>query len=131
MKNKIIGFFVFLVLITNVDCRSSSVKPKSGAKQVAYTESGRTSFYADNLQFKKTASGDLYNHDLKTAAHKNIPFGTKVKVTNVKNGKSVVVTINDRGPFVKGRIVDLSKSAFNSISNTSSGLISVQIEVVS
>ena len=130
MKNNIIGFSVFLVLITIVGCRSN-VQPKSGARRVAYTESGRTSFYADKLQFKKTASGELYNHDLKTAAHKNLPFGTKVKVTNVKNGKSVVVKINDRGPFVKGRIVDLSKSAFNSIGNTTSGLISVQIEVVS
>jgi len=129
MQNKIIWFFVFLVSITIGGC--SSVQPKSGAEWVAYTESGRASFYADKFQFKKTASGELYDHDLKTAAHKKIPFGTKLKVTNVKNGKSVVVTINDRGPFVKGRIVDLSKSAFNSIGNTSSGLISVQIEVVS
>ena len=128
MKNNIIRFLVFLVSITILGC--SSVRHKSGTEWIGYTQSGRASFYADKHQFKKTASGELYNHDLKTAAHRKLPFGTKVKVTNVKNGKSVVVKINDRGPFVKGRIVDLSKSAFNSIGNTSSGLIRVQIEVV-
>ncbi|OQK17821.1 hypothetical protein AU255_08145 [Methyloprofundus sedimenti] len=128
MKNYIIRPLVFLASITIIGC--SSVRPESGSEWIGYTQSGRASFYADKHQFKKTANGELYNHDLKTAAHKKIPFGTKVKVTNVNNGKSVVVKINDRGPFVKGRIVDLSKSAFNSIGNTSSGLISVQIEVV-
>ena len=65
-----------------------------------------------------------------TAAHKTLPFGTKVKVTNVKNGKSVIVTINDRGPFVKGRIIDMSKSSFAKIANLSAGVVDVEIEVV-
>jgi rare lipoprotein A len=73
---------------------------------------------------------ELYNHNLKTAAHRKIPFGSKIKVTNVNNGNSVVVVVNDRGPFVNGRIIDLSKSAFSSIGNTSLGLISVQVEVI-
>ena len=65
-----------------------------------------------------------------TGAHKTLPFGTKVKVTNVKNGKSVIVTINDRGPFVKGRIIDMSKSSFAKIANLSAGVVDVEIEVV-
>ena len=61
---------------------------------------------------------------------RNYPFGAKVKVTNKKNGKSVIVKINDRGPFVKGRIIDLSSSAFSSIANLDAGVIKVKIEVI-
>jgi rare lipoprotein A len=128
MKSTLTRLFVFLVSIANHGC--SSVQPKSEAEWIGYTETGIASFYADKHQFKKTASGELYNHNLKTAAHRKMPFGSKLKVTNVKNGKNVVVKVNDRGPFIHGRIIDLSKSAFNSIGNTSSGLISVQIEVI-
>lgn len=123
-----IKYFVFLVSFVILGC--SSVQHRIGSDWTGYTESGQASYYADTHQFKKTASGELYKHKLKTAAHKTIPFGTKIKVTNVKSGKSVVVKINDRGPFVKYRIIDLSKSAFRSIGNTSSGLIDVQIEVI-
>ena len=72
----------------------------------------------------------MYRHDLSTAAHKKLPFGSVVKVTNTSNGKSVLVTINDRGPFVRGRVIDLSKSAFSRIGNTASGLLNVEIEVI-
>ena len=108
----------------------ATVQPGTGGNWIGFTESGQASYYADKHQNRKTASGELYKHELKTAAHKRLPFGSKVKVTNVKSGKSVIVTINDRGPFVKGRIIDLSKSAFSSIGNTSSGLINVTIEVI-
>lgn len=108
----------------------SSVPLKSSPKWIGYKESGKASFYAMKYQFRKTASGERFNQYSKTAAHKKLPFGTKVKVTNIKNGKSVVVKINDRGPFVKGRIIDLSRSAFSSIGNTDSGVISVEIEVI-
>lgn len=107
-----------------------STVPSADNHWIGFVESGQASYYADRHQGQKTASGKLYQHNLKTAAHKKIPFGSHVKVTNVKNGKSVVVTVNDRGPFAKGRIIDLSKSAFSSIGNTSSGVINVKIEVV-
>lgn len=97
---------------------------------VGFSETGKASYYADKHQNHKTASGALYKHELKTAAHKKLPFGSVVKVTNLSNGKSVVVTINDRGPFVKGRIIDLSKSAFRSIGALSAGLLKVEIEVL-
>lgn len=121
-------FLIFLVAVAILGC--SSTPEKNSTEWIGYTEKGKASFYADRHQFKKTASGELYNHDLKTAAHRTIPFGEKIKVTNINNGKSVVAKVNDRGPFVKGRIVDLSKSAFSSIGNTASGLINVQIEVI-
>ena len=108
----------------------STTQPGSGGTWVGHTETGRASFYADKFQNRKTASGELYRHDLKTAAHKKLPFGSMVKVTNTDNGKSITVRINDRGPFVKGRIIDLSKSAFSRIGNTASGLINVKIEVL-
>jgi rare lipoprotein A len=97
---------------------------------IGYTESGKASYYAIKFQSKKTASGELYDKAKKTAAHIKLPFGTKIKVTNTKNNKSVIVKINDRGPFVKGRIVDLSGSAFSRIAILDAGVIDVKIEVI-
>lgn len=73
------------------------------------------SWYGGKFHGRTTASGEKYNMNALTAAHKTLPFGTKVKVTNKKNGKAVVVMINDRGPFVKGRVIDLSKAAHEKI----------------
>ena len=109
---------------------SASVNAKNDSNWIGYTESGKASYYAMKFQSKKTASGELYDKAQKTAAHKKLPFGTKVKVTNRKNGKSVIVKINDRGPFIKGRIVDLSGSAFSRIANFEDGIIDVKIEVI-
>ena len=129
MKYALQWFLIFLIPAAILGC--SSAPPKKNADEwIGYTEKGKASFYADKHQFEKTASGEQYNHDLKTAAHRTIPFGSKVEVTNITNGKSVGVVVNDRGPFVNGRIVDLSKSAFSSIGNTSAGLMSVEIEVI-
>ena len=122
------GFLCVLIFFTFLDC--SSVPTKRDSNWIGYTESGKASYYATKFQSKKTASGELYDKAKMTAAHKKLPFGTKVKVTNIKNRKSVIVKINDRGPFVKGRIIDLSGSAFNSIANLSAGVIKVKIEVI-
>jgi len=119
----------FLVLFCILPA-CSTVQSDADGNRTGYTESGQASYYADMFENRKTASGELYKHNLKTAAHKKLPFGSYVKVTNIQNGKNVTVKINDRGPFVKGRIIDLSKSAFSSIGNTSSGLINVKIEVI-
>ncbi|MCB9091212.1 MAG: septal ring lytic transglycosylase RlpA family protein [Halobacteriovoraceae bacterium] len=72
---------------------------------------GKASWYGPGFQGKKTASGQIFNMNAMTAAHKDLPFGTQVKVTSKKTGKSVIVKINDRGPFISGRIIDLSKKA--------------------
>jgi rare lipoprotein A len=90
-------------------------------------EKGSASFYADSFQGKRTANGERFNQKKKSAAHKTLPFGTKVKVTNLKNGKSVKVRINDRGPFVAGRIIDLSKRAAQKIDMKKDGVVSVEI----
>lgn len=128
MKKYIKSLSLFLVATALISC--SSVQMKSPPDLIGHTETGKASFYAMKYQFRKTASGDRFNQYSKTAAHKKLPFGTKIKVTNTKNGKSVVVKINDRGPFVKGRIIDLSKSAFAAIGNTDLGEIDVKIEVI-
>ena len=95
-----------------------------------YSESGKASYYAMKFQSRKTASGERFDNYAMTAAHKSLPFGTKVIVTNLKNGKTVTVRINDRGPFVKGRIIDLSRAAFAKIENIDKGLAEVKIRVV-
>ena len=108
----------------------STVPARGDSNWVGYTESGKASYYATKFQSKKTANGELYDKAQKTAAHKKLPFGTIIKVTNTKNSKSVIVKINDRGPFVKDRIVDLLGSAFRSIADLDDGIIEVKIEVI-
>lgn len=96
-----------------------------------YKKDAHASYYASKFHNKKTASGKKYNQTKYTAAHKKLPFGTIVKVTNEVNGKSVIVEINDRGPFVRSREIDLSKRAFMEIANSkSSGVVMVTIEVL-
>lgn len=96
-----------------------------------FKRNAHASYYADKFNGRKTASGDIFNNQMYTAAHKTLPFGTKVRVTNEANGKSTMVTINDRGPFVKGREIDLSKRAFRDIArNHGYGSMKVTIEMV-
>lgn len=93
-------------------------------------QSGKASFYADKFEGSPTASGEKYRHGRLTAAHKSLPFGTKVKVTNVANNQTVEVVINDRGPYVENRIIDLSKSAAEKLGFVNQGLAEVKIEVL-
>ena len=125
---RIILWPVLFASLLLVDC--SSYEPQTSRDATVYRESGKASFYAKMLQGRTTASGEAFSHSLKTAAHKTLPFGTMVKVTNLKNDKSVVVRVNDRGPYIRGRIIDLSRSAFSSIASVSRGVINVQIEVI-
>jgi rare lipoprotein A len=96
----------------------------------AQVQSGKASFYADKFEGHPTASGEKYRHNKLTGAHKTLPFGTKVKVTNTANNQSVEVIINDRGPYVDGRIIDLSKSAAELLGFVNLGLADVTLEVV-
>jgi rare lipoprotein A len=91
------------------------------------TETGKASFYADKFKGRKTASGEIFRQYKRTAAHKTLPFGTKAKVTNLSNGKTVKVRINDRGPFVAGRIIDLSKKAARKLNMVDAGVSNVKI----
>lgn len=92
--------------------------------------SGKASYYGEKFHGKKTASGEIYDMNEFTTAHKSLPFGTKVKITNPNNGKSVIVEVNDRGPFIKNRIFDLSKAAFSSIENLKKGVLNIDYEIV-
>ena len=101
-----------------------------GGSKSAFTQSGQGSYYADKFDGRPTASGAPYRPGQLTAAHNTLPFGTKIKVTNAKTGRSVKVTVNDRGPHVKGRIVDVSKKAAKKIGLTEAGVAPVQLKVV-
>jgi peptidoglycan lytic transglycosylase len=99
-----------------------------GAK--AAEEFGIASYYSDAFHGRKTASGELYHKDKLTAAHKTLPFGTLIRVTRLDNKTSVVVKVNDRGPYIKGRIVDISKAAAIKLDLIRDGKARVKIEVI-
>ncbi len=91
------------------------------------SETGKASYYADRYDGRKTANGETFRQRKMTAAHKTLPFGTVVRVKNLSNGKTVKVRINDRGPFVAGRIIDLSKKAAGNIDLVDQGVAQVKI----
>lgn len=93
-------------------------------------EKGKASFYANRLHNKGTASGLLYNKDSLFCAHKKHPFGTKLLVKNVKNGKEIVVKVVDRGPFVRGRVIDVSRAAADSLGFVRAGTAKVEVWMV-
>jgi rare lipoprotein A len=96
----------------------------------AQTQTGKASFYADRFEGQPTASGEKYKKNKLTAAHKTLPFGTKVRITNIANGNTVEVVINDRGPYVDGRIVDVSLEAAEQLGFVSQGITDVKLEVI-
>ena len=116
--SKLSLFILFLITTTQYNCGPS----------FNYSEEGIASYYSDILHGRVTASGDIYNRDSLTAAHKDLPLGTKVLVTNLQNQKSIWVTINDRGPYIKERIIDLSKRAADSLDMIRPGIAPVKIE---
>ena len=105
---------------------ANAKETNSGPKVI----SGSASWYGGQFHGRKTANGERFNmHDL-TAAHRSLPFGTKVRVTNQKNGKSVVVRINDRGPFVGKRVIDLSRGAAQAVNMLGTGVAPVKLQVL-
>lgn len=92
------------------------------------TETGKASYYADSFDGKRTASGETFHQRELTAAHKTLPFGTRVTVINIANGKSVKVRINDRGPFAAGRIIDLSHKAAAKLGMLNTGVANVEVK---
>jgi rare lipoprotein A len=100
-----------------------------GAAQARIQE-GVVSWYGERFHNRPTASGELFDLEALTMAHPSLPFGTKVRVTNLRNGRSVVVRVNDRGPFVGARIADLSKAAAATLGMLSRGVARARIEVL-
>jgi rare lipoprotein A len=108
-----------------------SLEAMGNLKYKSFKKKAHASYYADKFNGKRTASGKKFNNNKYTAAHRKFPFGTKLRITNEVNGKCVIVEVTDRGPFSKGREIDISKRAFMDIAhNKRSGGLSVTIEVV-
>ncbi|MEZ8284751.1 septal ring lytic transglycosylase RlpA family protein [Vibrio splendidus] len=124
--------FTALILMILAGCTSTSAVGGSKTKDYAKSHalSGQASWYGDKFHGKLTASGETYNKNAYTAAHKTLPFGTIVRVTNTANDKSVDVKINDRGPYVKGRVIDLSHKAFSQVGDVKKGVAPVKIEII-
>jgi rare lipoprotein A len=96
----------------------------------AQVQNGKASFYADKFEGRQTASGAIYKHGKATGAHRTLPFGTKVRVINLANNRSEIITINDRGPFVSDRIIDVSKSIASKLNFINEGVTDVIVEIV-
>ena len=103
---------------------------KTASVNVVTSGSGTTGVASYYWQPQRVASGGWFNPNAMTAAHKTLPFGTRVRVTHLGNGKSVEVTINDRGPYIAGRIIDLSKAAAGQINMQGQGIAQVRMEVI-
>lgn len=112
-------------------CRSSAtVEPAHPEATTGQTQRGMATYYGDE-QGSKTASGERFNKNALTAAHRTLPFGTRVRVTNTRNGRSVIVRINDRGPFgKKGRIIDVSLAAARQLGMIDAGVVPVVLEIL-
>lgn len=129
-------FLLFWVAEFFVGCvsapRFTSTKSISDNENSGYLlyEEGTASYYADEFNGRQTSNGEIFDMNQLTAAHRTLPFNTKVKVTNLVNGKSVIVRINDRGPFKDDRLIDLSLAAAKEIDMISSGTSKVKIEVI-
>ena len=124
--------FLFCFTAACVSSRPPSAPASGSSESVlpsAWSEEGTASWYGgdDGFEGKPTASGEIYDSSLLTAAHRELPLGTLVEVWNPENGKSVQVRINDRGPFLKGRIIDLSSEAFALLAPLPTGVIDVRL----
>ncbi|SIO36154.1 rare lipoprotein A [Epilithonimonas zeae] len=114
--------YILLLTIFVISCgsRNSSSSYKSTS----------VSYYANKFDGKKTASGETYRHSKMTGAHKSLSFGTRVEIVNVENDKSVIITVNDRGPLKYSREFDLSQGAFKKISNLNAGIVKVKYRIL-
>ncbi|MDB5047849.1 MAG: rare lipoprotein [Fibrobacteres bacterium] len=98
-------------------------------REEGFTEKGMVSYYADKFHGRRTASGQIFDKNAMTAAHRSLPFGTKLQVTNLDNGKSVVVVVNDRGPYAANRILDVSPAAARKLGLIGKGTVKATIVV--
>lgn len=124
--------FTTLTLTLLVGCSSTAAIDDQKTRTYAKSHElvGQASWYGKKYHGRLTASGERYNMRAYTAAHKTLPFGTIVRVTNTANNKTVDVKINDRGPFAKGRVIDLSHKSFEQIGNIKKGLAPVKIKII-
>ncbi|WP_248794860.1 septal ring lytic transglycosylase RlpA family protein [Pseudomonas sp. MWU13-2105] len=117
---RLLAAFALLSLLAG--CASHDINPRG------YDETGMASYYGAKHQGKRTASGEPFDQHAMTAAHRQLPFGTRVKVTNLANDKSVIVRVNDRGPHTRGRLIDLSREAAAQLGMLQGGTARVRIQ---
>lgn len=122
-----LAFISLLILIGTAGC--AGTRPSRGFP-ASDVQVGFASYYASRFHGAKTASGVRYDETSLTAAHRTLPFGTRVHVTNLGNGRSVVVTINDRGPFARGRVIDVSRRAARKLDFVRDGTARVRLEIL-
>ena len=120
---RLLSLFALLSLLAG--CASTDIIDPHG-----YDQTGVASYYGAKHHGKRTASGEPFNQNSLTAAHRQLPFGTRVKVTNLKNDESVVVRINDRGPYARSRLIDLSQKAAEQLGMLRAGVVPVRVERV-
>jgi rare lipoprotein A len=127
----VLSFLIAGLFITACSLPPSRVKPPvSPAAAGPLSQTGIASWYGPGFHGKATASGAIYDQNELTAAHQTLPLGTRVMVTNLENGSATEVTINDRGPFAKGRIIDLSFAAGKALGMIGPGTVPVHVEVI-
>lgn len=120
-----------LAMAFAISACASSIQPASSEKpSVTFEQTGDASWYGPGFAGRKTANGEIFDPTQLTCAHRKLKFGTKVRVTNLSNGKSVVVRVNDRGPYAKGRIIDLSHEAAKRIDMVEKGHAKVRVEAL-
>ncbi|MFD1008756.1 MULTISPECIES: septal ring lytic transglycosylase RlpA family protein [Oceanisphaera] len=121
------GWLVLLIILQSCSSDPNTfVAPERS--NVVSVQQGKASYYGARHHGRKTASGEPFNKNALTAAHRTLPFGTRVRVTNLNNQQSIVVRINDRGPYAKGRIIDLSEQAAREINMIRAGVAKVKVE---
>jgi rare lipoprotein A len=123
-----VKYVLLAIALLFAACGSSSKTPKKRTASASSQMSGKATWYGGKHHGGPTASGERFNKNAMTAAHKTLPFGTRVRVTNLKNGKSVIVRINDRGPYAAGRVIDLSEAAAREIDMIDAGVAPVSLE---
>jgi rare lipoprotein A len=132
-RSRRVTLVLVILALASVGCataRHTSVPDNVGGPEPGTRIDGLASWYGQQHQGLKTASGETFDMNKLTAAHRTLPFGTRLRVTNVENGKSVVVRVNDRGPHVAGRVLDLSYRAAQALGMTGAGVARVEVVVI-
>lgn len=119
---------VMALAVPLVATTDAAIGSRPDSDDVAFVEHGEASWYGPRFHGRKTASGVRFDQNKLTAAHRNLPLGSEVTVTNLENGQSVQVEINDRGPYIDGRIIDLSKAAARQLGMIHDGVVPVKVE---
>jgi|TARA_Y100001968_G_scaffold243104_1_gene226874 rare lipoprotein A len=128
---RLVTLLTVILLAAGCAERQPTQPPQAPATtQERFTQSGKASYYARMHHGQRTANGETHDQNALVAAHRSLPFGTRVRVTNQQNGKQVIVRINDRGPFRRGRIIDVSRAAAAQLDMLERGVVRVRIETL-